>query len=121
MPDGADVKPLSRTAGEGGSPGRARRVRVLAPRQTIDPPPPPSPPPGGERGFFGVLRRRVFLAGIAAALMPRPLLAYGPPRSGMRRLGVLMGLLASDPGGQARAAALVRGLGALNWNEGGNL
>ena len=38
----------------------------------------------------------------------------------MRRLGVLMGLRASDPGA-ARAAALVQGLGALNWHEGGNL
>ncbi len=39
----------------------------------------------------------------------------------MRRLGVLMWQLASDPEGQARAAALVQGLGALNWKEGGNL
>jgi putative ABC transport system substrate-binding protein len=39
----------------------------------------------------------------------------------MRRLGVLMLSLASDPDGQANAAALVQGLGALNWHEGGNL
>ena len=37
----------------------------------------------------------------------------------MRRLGVLMGT--NDPVGQARAAALVQALGALNWKDGGNL
>jgi putative tryptophan/tyrosine transport system substrate-binding protein len=34
---------------------------------------------------------------------------------------VLMGTLANTPGGQAEAAALVRGLEALGWHEGGNL
>jgi putative ABC transport system substrate-binding protein len=39
----------------------------------------------------------------------------------MRRLGVLMTTLATDPAGLARAAAFVQGLGALGWKEGGNL
>lgn len=39
---------------------------------------------------------------------------------GMRRVGVLMGG-PDDPLGQARATALVQGLDALNWHDGGNL
>ena len=65
--------------------------------------------------------RRAVLAGIAAALVPGPLLAQTQPQGGMRRLGVLMGFRAGDPAGQGRAAALVQGLGALGWHEGGNL
>jgi len=65
--------------------------------------------------------RRKILAGIAAALAPGPLAAQTQPQSRMRRLGVLMGSLASDGEGQKRAAALVQGLGALNWREGANL
>jgi hypothetical protein len=40
-------------------------------------------------------------------------------RKSDRRLGVLIGI--SGPDGQARANALVQGLGALNWHEGSNL
>jgi putative ABC transport system substrate-binding protein len=65
--------------------------------------------------------RRKFLARIAAALAPGPLIAQTQAQSRMPRLGVLMGSLASDGEGQKRAAALVQGLGALNWREGGNL
>lgn len=39
----------------------------------------------------------------------------------MHRLGVLMGSSATDPQGQKNAAALVQGLAALGWKEGGNL
>jgi putative ABC transport system substrate-binding protein len=39
----------------------------------------------------------------------------------MRRIGVLMGLAASDPGGQFEVGALKRGLQALGWIEGRNL
>jgi putative ABC transport system substrate-binding protein len=63
--------------------------------------------------------RRAVLAGIAAALKPRTLLAQ--PRGGTRRLGVLMALRANDPEGQACAAALVQGLGALDWRDGADL
>ncbi len=119
MEGDARTKLLSRTAGEGGSPGRARRVRVAAPGQTIAPSPQPSPPVG-ERGSLGALHRRTVLGGIAATLMPRPLAAQAQPRDGTRRLGVLMGG-ANDPQGQANAAALVQGLGALDWHESGNM
>ena len=64
--------------------------------------------------------RRAIFAGIAAALAPRPLVAQARSPDGMRHLGVLMGGL-DDPDGQTRAAALVQGLGALNWRDGKNL
>src|SRR5258705_9427112 len=65
--------------------------------------------------------RRTLLAGIAAVLAPRPLVAQMPARNGMYRLGVLMGNLADDPVGQAYTASLTQGLRALDWHEGGNL
>src|SRR6516164_6752116 len=83
----------------------------------------PSHSPG--RGLLGRLpmgrpTRRAISAGIAAALAPRPLVAQARSPDGMRHLGVLMGGL-DDPDGQTRAAALVQGLGALNWRDGKNL
>jgi putative ABC transport system substrate-binding protein len=64
------------------------------------------------------LKRREFitLLGGAAAW---PLAARAQQPRQLRRLGVLIGV--SGPDGQARAAALVQGLDALNWHEGGNL
>lgn len=73
----------------------------------------------GRRPIRRTARRTIF-AGIAAALALRLLVAEAQPRDGMRRLGVLMGG-PNDPLGQMHAAALVQGLGALNWHEGGNL
>jgi putative tryptophan/tyrosine transport system substrate-binding protein len=67
------------------------------------------------------MKRRAILAGIAALLAPRSLIAQTPSRDGPRRLGVLMGNLADDPVGQAYAASLMQGLRALDWHEGGNL
>jgi putative tryptophan/tyrosine transport system substrate-binding protein len=60
----------------------------------------------------------VVLAGIAAMLVSG---AHAQQRDGMRRIGVLMSFLASDPEGQARAAAVMQGLGAVDWHEDGNL
>jgi putative ABC transport system substrate-binding protein len=120
MAGGARAKPLSRIAGEGGSPDRVRRVSVVAPGQPIAPSRQPSPPMAA-RGLLGATRRRTILAGVAATLMPQALPAPARARSGMRRLGVLMSRRADDPEGQAYAAALVEGLRVLNWKEGGNL
>ena len=74
----------------------------------------------GRDAIVSAPLRRAVLAGVAAALMPRPLLAQAQPPGGMRRLGVLIGGT-NGPESQSWAAALVQGLGALNWNEGGNL
>jgi putative ABC transport system substrate-binding protein len=62
------------------------------------------------------VKRRTVLAGIAALLAQRPLMAQTPAR-----LGVLMGNLADDPVGQTYVAALTRGLRALDWQEGAKL
>ena len=62
--------------------------------------------------------RRTVLFSIAATLAAG---AQAQQRDGTRRLGVVMGQSANDPEGQARAAAFLRGLGALNWKEGTNL
>ena len=62
------------------------------------------------------MKRRTVLAGIAALLAQRPLMAQTPAR-----LGVLMGNLADDPVGQTYVAALTRGLRALDWQEGAKL
>ena len=67
------------------------------------------------------MKRRAVLAGIAASLAPHPLRAQTPPRDGTKRLGVLMGNLASDPVAQSYTAALMQGLRALGWREGDNL
>jgi putative ABC transport system substrate-binding protein len=73
----------------------------------------------GQRPI-GRTTRRAILAGIAVALASRPLVAQVQTREGMRRVGVLMGG-PDNPLGQARATALVQGLEALNWHDGGNL
>jgi hypothetical protein len=52
-----------------------------------------------------MISRRHFAGLAAGAAVGWPLVAQAQPRDGLRRLGVLMGLLASDPDGQARAAA----------------
>jgi ABC-type uncharacterized transport system substrate-binding protein len=67
------------------------------------------------------MKRRAVLAGIAATLASRPLMAQTPAGDRPRRLGVLLGNRADDPVGQSYAAALMRGLGQLGWHEGGNL
>jgi putative tryptophan/tyrosine transport system substrate-binding protein len=67
------------------------------------------------------MKRRAVLAGIAATLASRPLMAQTPAGDRPRRLGVLLGNRADDPVGQSYAAALMQGLGQLGWHEGGNL
>ena len=67
------------------------------------------------------MKRREFVGLAVGAGMGWPLAAWAQPRNKMRRLGVLMGSLESDGEGQKRAAALVQGLDALNWRDGGNL
>jgi putative tryptophan/tyrosine transport system substrate-binding protein len=62
--------------------------------------------------------RRAVLAGIAASLAP---LRAQAQQDAPRRLGVLVGTVASDAQGQKDTADLMQGLGALGWKEGGNL
>jgi putative ABC transport system substrate-binding protein len=74
-----------------------------------------------EQQHIARATRRAVLAEIAAAFAPGARIGQAQPDGGMRRLGVLMPQRADNPVGQARAAALVQGLGALSWTEGSNL
>jgi putative ABC transport system substrate-binding protein len=65
------------------------------------------------------MRRRDFL-GVMGSAGAWPLAARAQKVESVRRLGVLMGS-ANDTVGRANATALVQGLGALGWKEGGNL
>jgi hypothetical protein len=55
------------------------------------------------------MRRREFIAGLAGAAA-WPVVARGQQAEQMRRLSVLMSFSENDPEGQARLAALSRGL-----------
>jgi putative tryptophan/tyrosine transport system substrate-binding protein len=68
-----------------------------------------------------MMRRREFirLFGGAAVVWPRAARAQQP--SGVRRIGVLIGLAERDPEAQAWAAAFREGLQKLGWAEGRNI
>ena len=60
------------------------------------------------------MKRREFIVGIGGAAA-WPLAARGQER--LRRISVLGSLTQTDPEGQARVAALTRGLRGLGWTE----
>jgi putative ABC transport system substrate-binding protein len=65
--------------------------------------------------------RRTVLAGIVTMLGPGPRVAGAQSREGPHRLGVLMTGAENDQVEQTWAAALLQGLAALDWHDGGNL
>ena len=72
---------------------------------------------------FKPLKRReliTLLGGAAAAPAVMPW-AAAQQHERLRRVGVLMGLLADDPESQARLAAFAQGLAQLGWSIGQNL
>ena len=71
-------------------------------------------------GAGEAMRRREFITLIGGAAAAWPLTARAQQGEHLRRIGVLMGG-SNDPLGQARAAALVQGLGEFNSHDGGNL
>jgi putative ABC transport system substrate-binding protein len=67
------------------------------------------------------MRRREFFTFLAGAAAAWPAATRAQRPGPMRRIGVLMGRLASDPEGQNQAAALRRGLEELGWLSGRNI
>jgi len=68
------------------------------------------------------VRRREFIAGVgglAAFSVARP--SHAQAQRNVKRIGVLMGLAADDPEGQARLAAFSQGLQQAGWSVGQNL
>jgi putative tryptophan/tyrosine transport system substrate-binding protein len=72
--------------------------------------------------FWGVdMRRRAFITLFAGAAVARPLAARAQQTERMRRIGVLMGVAADDPEGQARVTMFVQALQQLGWTDGRNM
>jgi putative tryptophan/tyrosine transport system substrate-binding protein len=69
--------------------------------------------------MFG--NRRKFIALLGGAVAAWPLAARAQQGEQLRRIAVFMDLAEGDPEGQARVAALKRGLQDLGWTEGRNL
>jgi putative tryptophan/tyrosine transport system substrate-binding protein len=67
------------------------------------------------------MRRRDLLTLLGGAVATWPLAARAQRSERMRRIGVLMGLVASDPEAQSRVAALENGLREVGWVKGRNL
>ena len=67
------------------------------------------------------IRRRKFLATLGGAAAALPLAARAQQAERMRRIGVLMGLVAGDPEAQSRVAAFEDGLRELGWVKGRSL
>jgi len=65
--------------------------------------------------------RRKFLATLGGAAAAWPLAARAQQAERMRRIAVLMNGAAKDAEGQARLAALLRGLQDLGWTDGRNV
>jgi putative ABC transport system substrate-binding protein len=68
-----------------------------------------------------MMKRRDFITLLGGAAAAWPLAARAQRAGPMRRIGVLMGRLASDPEGQNQTAALRRGLEELGWLSGHNV
>jgi len=66
------------------------------------------------------VKRREFITLLCGAATTWPLAVRAQQGAHLQRIGVLMGG-PNDTLGQARAAALVQGLGEFNWHDGGNL
>ena len=67
------------------------------------------------------MKRREFIALVGGVAVAWPLAARAQQQDRVRRVGVLMGLPAGEPGGQSEAAAFNENLRALGWVEGRNL
>ena len=67
------------------------------------------------------MRRREFLGVLGGAAVGWPLVTHAQQPGGMRRIGVLIGLAATDADGQARVGAFLQGLQEFGWAVGRNV
>jgi putative ABC transport system substrate-binding protein len=67
------------------------------------------------------VKRRDFITLLGGAAAAWPLAARAQQGERMRRIGMLSGLAADDPEGQARFAAFAQGLQQLGWTDGRNV
>ena len=67
------------------------------------------------------MKRREFIAGLAAAAAAWSVTARAQQPDRMRKVGVLMGAVANSAHGQACIAAFQQGLQQLGWTEGRNV
>jgi len=67
------------------------------------------------------VKRREFITLLGGAAAAWPLAARAQQTKRMRRIGVLMGLVASDPEAESRVVAFEKGLRELGWVKGRNL
>jgi putative ABC transport system substrate-binding protein len=67
------------------------------------------------------LRRREFISLLGSASVAWPLAARAQLADGVRRIGVLMPFVESDPEGQRRVNAFLQGLKELGWIRGRNV
>jgi putative ABC transport system substrate-binding protein len=67
------------------------------------------------------MRRREFIAALSGAAVAWPLAARAQRTSGMRKVGVLLSGVESDPDSQIRIAAFRQGFADLGWKDGGNV
>jgi putative tryptophan/tyrosine transport system substrate-binding protein len=67
------------------------------------------------------MRRREFILALGGAAASWPLGAYAQRTGGMRKVGVLLAGVESDPDSQLRIAAFRRGIAELGWKEGDNV
>ena len=67
------------------------------------------------------VRRREFITLLGGAAVAWPLSARAQQSERMRRIGILVGLSANDPQGQATLATLLQALQLLGWIDGRNV
>jgi putative ABC transport system substrate-binding protein len=67
------------------------------------------------------MRRREFVTALGSSFASWPLAAVAQQQSGMRRIGVLMGVKEDNPQEQAGAAAFQQALLELGWIDGRNV
>jgi putative ABC transport system substrate-binding protein len=75
----------------------------------------------GDRMQFDQLKRREFIALLGGAAGAWPLAARAQQPERVRRIGVLMSMVESDPRGLAFITAFAQGLAELGWTVGRNV